>query len=138
MRVGIKRGSRFDFLPILTENPITETGHKIPLGDGFFIAEPSTREWSFVSVGAFVRYRDYNLSVAGIVKSPEALVDWIAQLNDKTWFDSKTFVDFIVSAPNSPAAAIQDIHHKIRSARLTSVETLSEGNDNVLKIREKC
>ena len=133
-------GLRFEFLPITrAENPITGTGHKIPLGDGFFVADPSTGEWSFVSVDAPVRRGDYNLSVACIVKSPAALVDWIAQLNGKTWFDSKKFVDFNVSAPDPPSAAFQDIHHKIRSALLLiSVKTLSEGNDNVLKIREKC
>ena len=70
------------------------TGVQIPVAEGFFVADPGTAEWSFMSREALELHGGYNISASDIVKSPEALVDWIAQLNDKTWFDSKRFVDF--------------------------------------------
>lgn len=70
------------------------TGHEILLTDGFFVANPVTGEWSFVSVDAPDQSTDYNVAASEIVKSPEALVDWIAHLNEKTWFDAKKFADF--------------------------------------------
>jgi len=70
------------------------TGHKILLSDGYFVANPSTAEWSFVSIDAPESPGDYNVAVESLTKSPEAFVDWIAHLNDKTWFDAKKFANF--------------------------------------------
>ncbi len=70
------------------------TGQKVLLSDGFFTANPATGDWSFVGIDAPEQPGDYNIESAQIVKSPEALVDWIAHLNEKTWFDAKKFCDF--------------------------------------------
>ena len=70
------------------------TGQKVRLSDGFFTANPATGDWSFVSIGAPERPGDYNIEAALMVKSPEALVDWIAHLSEKSWFDPKKFCDF--------------------------------------------
>jgi hypothetical protein len=70
------------------------TGHSILLSDGFFVANPGTAEWSFVAIDAPESHGDYNVAVASLTKSPEAFVDWIAHLNEKTWFDAKKFADF--------------------------------------------
>lgn len=60
----------------------------------FFVVDMGSAEWSFVSKDAPEKHGDYNVAVANIVKSPEALVDWVAHLNEKTWFDPKKFADF--------------------------------------------
>lgn len=70
------------------------TSKSLPVAEGFFVADVGSAEWSFVSKDAPEKHGDYNVAVASIVKSPEALVDWIAHLNEKTWFDSKKFADF--------------------------------------------
>lgn len=70
------------------------TGNKIPLSEGFFVADHTCGEWSFVSTDAPEKHGDYNVPVDDICKSPEALVDWIAHLNEKSWFDAKKFADF--------------------------------------------
>ena len=70
------------------------TGRKISLIEGFFVADSSTGEWSFVSIDAPEMHNDYSIPVDDIVKSPEEWVDWIAHLNEKTWFDAKKFLDF--------------------------------------------
>ena len=70
------------------------TEKRIPLSDGFFVANPGNGEWSFVSKDAPERRADYNIAVANIIKTPEALVDWMAHLNEKTWFDARKFMDF--------------------------------------------
>lgn len=70
------------------------TAKQVFLSDGFFVADPSTGEWSFVGVDAPERHGDYNVPVNDIIKSPEALVDWIAHLNEKTWFDPTKLADF--------------------------------------------
>lgn len=70
------------------------TREMIPLAEGFFVVSMGSAEWSFVSKDAPEMHGDYNVAVANIVKSPEALVDWIAHLNEKAWFDPKKFADF--------------------------------------------
>lgn len=70
------------------------TGNKILLSDGAFVAAPGSGEWSFISINAPEQHGDYCIAVAQIAKSPEALVDWIAHLNEKPWFDAKKFADF--------------------------------------------
>ncbi len=70
------------------------TGKTIPISEGFFVADQTTGEWSFVGIGAPEKYGDYNVPIDDICKSPEALIDWIAHLSEKTWFDGKKFTDF--------------------------------------------
>ncbi len=70
------------------------TRKELPLSDGHFVADFGSGEWSFVSAEAPEQHGDYNIPVASIVKSPEALVDWIAHMNEKTWFSPKKFADF--------------------------------------------
>lgn len=70
------------------------TNEAVFLSQGAFVADPGTGEWSFVSVQAPEEHGDYAVPVSAIVKSPEALVDWLAHLNEKTWFDPKKFIDF--------------------------------------------
>lgn len=70
------------------------TSKTIPISEGFFVADFTTGEWSFVATGAPEKHGDYNVPVEDICKSPEALIDWIAHLNEKTWFDAKKFTDF--------------------------------------------
>lgn len=77
------------------------TGQEVPLNDGFFAANRSTGEWSFVCIDAPELSDEYNIRVAHIVKSPEALIDWIAHLNEKTWFDAKKFCDFMTRCRRS-------------------------------------
>jgi hypothetical protein len=64
------------------------------MSQGFFTGDPFSGEWSFTCVGAPQEGGEYNVPVAEIMKSPAALVDWIAHLNEKTWFDAKKFADF--------------------------------------------
>ena len=70
------------------------TNSKTIMADGFFVAEPSTGEWLFVCKDAPDLPGDYCIKVADIFKSPAAFVDWIAHLNEKTWFDPNKFADF--------------------------------------------
>jgi len=70
------------------------TGKRIPLREGFLVADASTGEWLFVSTNAPERAYDYDIQVASLVKSPEALVDWLAHLNEKSWFNPKKFFSY--------------------------------------------
>ena len=70
------------------------TGNIIPIEDGFFVASPSTGEWQFVSVNAPEELGDYNVAVTRLIRSPAALVDWLAHLDEKTWFKPDLFFTF--------------------------------------------
>lgn len=70
------------------------TGKKTLLADGFFVVDTHTADWSFICVTAPKRAGDYSIPVEDLVESPEELVDWIANLNEKIWFDAKKFADF--------------------------------------------
>ncbi len=70
------------------------TGNKLPLAEGFFVATPGTGEWVFICKDAPEHHSDYSVLVGDLVKSPESLIDWMAHLNEKTWFNSKKFFDF--------------------------------------------
>ena len=70
------------------------TGHQILLSDGFLVANAGTGEWSFISLDAEEKSYDYHIAIAEFTKSPEALVDWMAHLNEKTWFKPTEFFDF--------------------------------------------
>lgn len=71
-----------------------KTGKKILLLEGYFVADPNTGNWSFVSADAPEASGEYDVAVTKLVKSPEALVDWMAHLNEKTWFVPQKFFDF--------------------------------------------
>jgi len=70
------------------------TGNKTPIIDGFFAADYTSGEWSFISSSAPGGVNEYWTAVEDICKSPEALIDWIAHLNEKTWFSPQKFTDF--------------------------------------------
>lgn len=60
----------------------------------FFVADCISGEWSFISSSAPEGVNEYWIAVEDICKSPEALIDWIAHLNEKTWFSPQKFTDF--------------------------------------------
>jgi hypothetical protein len=71
------------------------TGKEIVLAEGYLVTDVSTGEWTFMSINAPDRSFDYSVRLRDLVKSPEAFVDWLAHLNEKTWFDSgKVFAFF--------------------------------------------
>jgi hypothetical protein len=70
------------------------TGHEILLSDGFLIANAATGDWSFVSLDAEEKSYDYHVAISDFTKSPEALVDWMAHLNEKSWFSPAKFFSF--------------------------------------------
>lgn len=70
------------------------TGNEISLAEGFLVADVFTGQWKFVSISAPERPSDYSVRLRELVKSPEALVDWLAHLDEKTWFDPAKFFAF--------------------------------------------
>ena len=70
------------------------TGNEILLSDGFFVADTATNEWSFESIDAPENSGDYNIAVSSLTKSPEAFIDWMAHLEEKTWFNANKFISF--------------------------------------------
>jgi hypothetical protein len=70
------------------------TGKDISLRDGFFTADPFTGEWSFVGKDAPEKSGEYNVAVDDLLSSPKSLVDWLAHLHEKTWFDPEKFFQF--------------------------------------------
>lgn len=70
------------------------TGADILLSDGWLVADASTGEWSFVSIDANEKAYDYHIELRELIKSPEAFVDWLAHLSEKTWFDPRKFFAF--------------------------------------------
>ena len=70
------------------------TGHPILLSDGFLVANAATGDWSFLSLDAEEESYNYYIAIAELTKSPEALVDWMAHLNEKSWFKQPKFFDF--------------------------------------------
>ena len=70
------------------------TGQEVTISNGFFVASKETGLWSFISKDAPEMPRDYSILVKDIVKSPEALIDWMANLNEKPWFDANKLMEF--------------------------------------------
>ena len=70
------------------------TGKLIEIKDGFFASPNHSGDWEFVDRDA-PSHNDYNIKVSDLTQTPEALIDWLAHLNEKTWFDPKKFFDFI-------------------------------------------
>jgi len=70
------------------------TGKVILINEGFFAANQKTGEWSFVCTDAPEASGDYNVYVPKILSSPEGFCDWMAHLNDQSWFKAKLFMDF--------------------------------------------
>lgn len=70
------------------------TGNEILLSDGFFVADTATSEWSFVSPDVPENLGEYSIGVSSLIKSPEALIDWMAHLEEKTWFNAIKFIKF--------------------------------------------
>ena len=70
------------------------TGRAIPLSEGFLVCDVESGEWRFVALGAPERLGEYHFALAEFIKSPEAFVDWMAHLQQKSWFRSNLFFDF--------------------------------------------
>ena len=70
------------------------TGEEVLLSDGYLISDASNGEWSFVSVDAPEAAYDYHIEFSTLLKSPEAFVDWMAHLNEKTWFKPDKYLAF--------------------------------------------
>lgn len=70
------------------------TGATVELSKGFFVADALTGEWIFTS-GNSEQTSDYAVLVGEIVRSPEAFVDWMAHLSEKTWFKPDRFFAFM-------------------------------------------
>lgn len=70
------------------------TGKVIPISEGFFTGNPFTGEWVFISDDAPEKSGDYNIAVADMMKSPEALCDRLAHTSEKTWFEPTKFFEF--------------------------------------------
>lgn len=70
------------------------TGKVIPLSEGAYVATPGSGEWEFNALDAPERPSDYGVAVARLSQSPEELVNWMALMSEKPWFDPKKLVDF--------------------------------------------
>ena len=70
------------------------TGNVIQIDDGFFTADPFSGGWEFICEAAPEKRAEYNIPVSDLIKSPEALCDWLAHISEKTWFDPAKFFDF--------------------------------------------
>jgi hypothetical protein len=70
------------------------SGEQILLSDGWIVCNAPTGEWSFVSIDANENTFDYHVELTALVKSPEALVDWLAHIGEKTWFKPEKFFEF--------------------------------------------
>lgn len=73
------------------------TGAQIPLDKGFLVGNSHTGEWSFQSSQAPEKMADYAIPLGDVAASPQGLVDWLAHLREKSWFDPAKFFDFMVS-----------------------------------------
>lgn len=69
------------------------TGNVVLLTDGYFVADAEAN-WLFVCVDAPDNPGDYNIEVSSLIKSPEAFIDWMAHLREKTWFNADKFFKF--------------------------------------------
>jgi hypothetical protein len=70
------------------------TSQDVPLSNGYFVASTETGVWSFISKDAPEVHDDYFIPVKDVVKSPEAIVDWMAHLTEMSWFDANKLFDF--------------------------------------------
>ncbi len=70
------------------------TNEQILLSDGYLVCNASTGEWSFISIDAEGHNFDYEIQLDRIVNSPEALIDWMAHLQEKSWFNPIKFFQF--------------------------------------------
>jgi hypothetical protein len=52
-------------------------------------------KWMFVSTDAPEDVNEYHFPIAYFFQSPSATIDWLAHLNEKSWFDPKSFCDMI-------------------------------------------
>ena len=82
-----------------TKAKCERTGRLIPLSEGAYVAAPGTGEWAFIAADA-EQPNDYAVPVARLSQSPESLVDWLAHMPEKPWFDPKKLVDFFTRLRN--------------------------------------
>ena len=77
---------------MLTKAKCERTGKLIEIVDGFLIADASTGEWQFVSFKAPEQVYDYHIAVRDLVRDPTEFFDWMAHLDEKTWFRPDKFI----------------------------------------------
>jgi hypothetical protein len=70
------------------------TGKKFLIGDGFFVADKRTGEWSFVGRNASDGQYEYNITISELMASAESLSNTMAHLNETPWFKPQKFFDF--------------------------------------------
>lgn len=70
------------------------TGTELPLNEGFFVGNPHTGEWQFISKDALEQSADYCIAVQKLVRSPEAFSDRMGQLAQKKWLNPTKFFEF--------------------------------------------
>ncbi len=70
------------------------TGKHVPIDECYFTADPISGEWEFICKEAPKKAGEYNIAVAALIKTPEALCDWLAHLSEKTWFNPAKFFGF--------------------------------------------
>lgn len=73
------------------------TGQEILLNKGYFVAVIETGEWKFISNEAPETSGLYQVRIADIIKSPQAFVDWMAHLYEKSWFNADKFFRFLTT-----------------------------------------
>lgn len=78
------------------------TGKSIPLEEGFIVARPDTGEWSFLCADAPEKLGDYSIPIRKMVSSPEELIDWLAHLSEKAWFQEDKFFSLFKRLRNRP------------------------------------
>lgn len=70
------------------------TGKTIPISEGFFVATPSTGEWSFICADAPEELGDYPVKVEEFCKTSSTIFEWIEDLERLTWFKAEKLYDF--------------------------------------------
>ena len=70
------------------------TKERILLYDGCYVGNCKTGEWMFCSNKDADALGQYSIRVTELSERPEALLDWMAHLNEKAWFDPKKFFTF--------------------------------------------
>lgn len=69
---------------------------KPDLDSGYFVCNIETGEWSFSEVAPAEFSNAYSFLVSDFVKNSKEVVDWMAQLAEKKWFDPAKFMQFFV------------------------------------------
>lgn len=77
---------------MLTTGKCVRTGREIAIADGYLVGEPLTGEWHFIADDAPETGADYSIPIKDLIRSPAEFVDWMAHLDEKTWFRPSEFI----------------------------------------------